>query len=445
DDIYDPFITHVMFPNPKKIQYKSQPLRQQYHPLIRNTYKMLLYFVLFTLCSVAYAIDEYPMLMTEDVSDSSLCKTGYYQKEDDPCCFYYQCDMNKRKAYPRRCMDGTFWNSDLCACDWDWVSGSCNSTINGQCAMMYQIPKAPCMADTERNECCLNGEKYDNHTSGFGPKYVRSSADPTKYKIPECDNEVRKCPVGTFSLKYCACEHPKTDCACTHWDFENPRPLTADDSTFMNKGHCRVNGSLGILRCSGNRGNPATIPATQKFYLGRSGAIFGKVEADFSGRFTTNGPGEGRTIHINMNVLDNGDVELFGVLNSRRFNVTVTPSVPANEDVEYQWFVITVQDNKMKVVNGVTYTDGSISSEDNTYMLPGSFQLTGNDCPLKLGLDESVYYDFGYCQFGDWSPSHYDDYGANCTVPSNPRPSDGSWYVFENWDFTTPTSDPTFR
>ncbi|CAH1778833.1 unnamed protein product [Owenia fusiformis] len=406
---------------------------------------MFKFVALFCLCSVAYCGDPYPMMMTHDVSDEEWCKTGFYQEPADPCCFYQQCEADKQKAYNRSCFcddEELFWNTELCACATYWTPGSCNPDLNYLCDNEFDVPMVPCVANPDNNECCLTGIKYDDHTKGYGPLYVKDAYDMTnrKYYIPDW-HEYGYCPEpGTFSLKYCACEHLKTECACAHWNFSAPDPLL-DDGTYMSEGNCEAGGN-GQLVCPQTLSpEPAEIPATQKIFFGKTGTIFGMVDVNFDGTVVTNESPEAKNPMNATIKIEIRDCVLYVWLEYRGVDVHYSLALSDDTRARIQngegykkTFYVVVENGNIIMCFGATFDDGTYGEKRLERELPVGFKLAGNKCPFKLGYTRpALYFDFGYCVFG-WTYTDWLEYLIDGVVPENPNPGDGSWKVFADWD-----------
>ncbi|CAH1787946.1 unnamed protein product [Owenia fusiformis] len=396
---------------------------------------MFKFVALFCLCSVAYCGDPYPMLM-------QWCKTGFYQEPTDACCYYQQCEADKLHAYNRTCYWGDeklYWNTELCACATYWTPGSCDDSKNHLCEPGFHPHHNRCHADPAKNECCLTGVDYDNHTQGYGPKYVRDSFNISKYYIPKW-HEYGYCPwPGTFSLKYCACEHLNTTCACAHWDFFAPDPLL-DDGTYMSEGNCEAGGNGQLVCPQIFPPIPAEIPATQKIFFGKTGTIFGMVAVNFDGTVVTNESPEAKppmNHTIKIEIIDCTLIVWFEYLGIEVFHeVNLSDAAKARiqrgEGVG-KYFDIHIENGNISSCFGVKFDDGTYGHTEWEEPLPVGFKLAGNKCPFKLGFTRpALYYDFGYCVFA-WTYSDWINYLASGVVPPNPNPDTGSWAVFKDW------------
>ncbi|CAH1785409.1 unnamed protein product [Owenia fusiformis] len=289
----------------------------------------------------------------------------------------------------------------------------------------------------------MQGIRYDDHTAGYGPLYVKDEFNPRKYYIPKW-HDYGYCPEpGTFSLKYCACEHLNTTCACAHWNFTAPDPLL-DDGTYMSEGNCEADGR-GELVCPPVpfpfEPVPAEIPATQKIYFGKTGTIFGKVDANFEGTVVTNESPEAKPPMNHTIKIEIIDCTLIVWLEYRGIEVfhEVTLSAAAkariqNGEGEKKAFYLVVENGNITVCLGVLFDDGTYEENHWEEPLPVGFKLAGNKCPFKLGFTRpAIYCDFGFCVFG-WTRDQWKHYLHTCEVPPNPHPGTGSWPVFADWN-----------
>ncbi|CAH1798828.1 unnamed protein product [Owenia fusiformis] len=364
------------------------------------------------------------------VPDVALCKTGYYQLPDQPCCRYFQClpeTLGELRAYNRSCPRPLKWNSATCTCDYSsrFIPEGCVDSED-----CWDDPVAPtdCPDPSEpwntAKQCCEKGVTYNDHSSGFGRNYSSVEGDPTMYEF--C-GELNECPYGlTFSVQYCACDHKKGGIGCLLWNFDNPSPLVdVHQNVLMTPVNCSA--SNGQLNCPGTSSSSqpgAEIYVLQKAYLGVAATFFGRFNSSGNVMVMSNeSPGNAATVSI----------ELVGQTLIASFRLpddsVDTCQVTYNFNILYdRWFVLAVDGGNVRLAFGDN--DGFA---DTLCVKSSSFNLVSNKCPLGLGFQDTVYKQFGFCRFA-WTQGDIATYMADPSViGENPYTSSGSWNVFDPW------------